>query len=143
VSSLVWSHDDPISKATDDLLAKYNPASAANRRAGRPSPLPDWIVPPFSVKSFHTWIEGLPFSRESWRGRIRASKWIGAALPAEKVAAFDREHDVECHVHFPWLAALGRLVGVASLVVSWPIHDGASATIFPSSAGDGAPRTNP
>jgi len=93
VSSLVWSHDDPISRATDDLLAKHNPASVATHGAGRPGAQPDWVEPPFSVKSFHTWIEGLPFSRESWRGRIRASKWIGAALPAEKVTAFDLEHD--------------------------------------------------
>jgi hypothetical protein len=34
----------------------------------------------------------LPFTRESWRGRMRATKWIGAALTAGQTAAFDREH---------------------------------------------------
>jgi len=93
VSSLIWSHDDPVSKATDELLAKYNPASAHGHRDSRPGPIPDWVVPPFSVKGFHTWIEGIPFTRESWRGRIRASKWIGAALPPERVTEFDKEHE--------------------------------------------------
>jgi hypothetical protein len=27
-----------------------------------------------------------------WRGRIPASKWIGAALSAEQTESFDREH---------------------------------------------------
>jgi SAM-dependent methyltransferase len=93
VSSLIWHHDDPVSRATDALLAKYNPASARGHRDSRPPAVPEWVAPPYSVKSFHTWIEGLPFTRESWRGRIRASKWIGAALPAEQVSRFDDEHE--------------------------------------------------
>jgi len=95
VSSLIWTHDDPISKVTDDLIAAYNPASTRGRGGGSaPSAVPDWAAPTFSVTGFHSWIEGLPFTRESWRGRIRASKWIGAALDPAKVDAFDREHEI-------------------------------------------------
>jgi len=45
------------------------------------------------VEGFHTWIEGIPFTRESWRGRIRASKWLGPALEPAQIATFDQEHD--------------------------------------------------
>jgi hypothetical protein len=35
----------------------------------------------------------VPFTRESWRGRIRACRGVGAALTVEQVAAFDRGHE--------------------------------------------------
>jgi hypothetical protein len=34
----------------------------------------------------------IPYSREAWRGRIRASAGVSASLGAEAVAAFDAEH---------------------------------------------------
>lgn len=37
--------------------------------------------------------EALGFTRESWRGRIRACRGIGAELSAEEVQAFDAELD--------------------------------------------------
>ena len=33
----------------------------------------------------------VPYTHEAWRGRIRASAGIAASLPADAVAAFDRE----------------------------------------------------
>ena len=41
----------------------------------------------------HAYDEGIPFTRDSWRGRIRACRGIGAALSADEVARFDQEHD--------------------------------------------------
>ena len=40
-----------------------------------------------------TFDESIPFTRESWRGRIRACRGVGATLDAEQVAAFDGEHE--------------------------------------------------
>jgi hypothetical protein len=37
---------------------------------------------------------GIPCTRENWRGRIRACRAIGAALPADEVECFDREYDL-------------------------------------------------
>jgi hypothetical protein len=37
--------------------------------------------------------EMIPFTRESWRGRIRACRGIGATLIPQQVEAFDRDHD--------------------------------------------------
>jgi hypothetical protein len=44
------------------------------------------------LRGYLAWREALPFTAESWRGRIRASKWIGAALPPDRVEAFDHDH---------------------------------------------------
>ena len=37
--------------------------------------------------------EAIAFKRQSWMGRIRASRGIGATLNSEQVAAFDAEHE--------------------------------------------------
>jgi hypothetical protein len=43
--------------------------------------------------TYHAYEKSIPFTRESWRGRIRACRGIGAALSADEVARFDQEHD--------------------------------------------------
>lgn len=101
ISSLIWSADDPVSRETNALLSRWNPAydRAERRRVQNPNPI--WCEPPFQLRTFHAYREALTFSRESWRGRIRAAKWIGAALPPEKVEAFDREHAEILERRFP------------------------------------------
>ena len=43
------------------------------------------------MKTYHTYCVDIPFTKDSWRGRIRASRSVGAILPREKVEEFDRE----------------------------------------------------
>jgi SAM-dependent methyltransferase len=93
VASIVWVHEgNEIARATDALVSKYNEASRTWDRSRR-DPVPAWSLEYFRLRSYHTYVAPLAFTRESWRGRIRASKWIGAALPAAGVEAFDRELD--------------------------------------------------
>ena len=37
--------------------------------------------------------EPIPFSRESWRGRIRACRGVGASPPEAEVLRFDEAHE--------------------------------------------------
>ena len=50
------------------------------------------MKPWFDVVDFFVFDAEIPFTRESWRGRFRACRGVGAGLTAEEVAAFDREH---------------------------------------------------
>ena len=34
----------------------------------------------------------VPFTRESWHGRMKACRGVGASLPAEELAAWEAEH---------------------------------------------------
>ncbi|HEX3623942.1 MAG TPA: class I SAM-dependent methyltransferase [Verrucomicrobiae bacterium] len=95
VSTLIWDkHDEGVVGHTHKLIAKYN-------REARPRPnarrwdadvVPRWSQKWLRLKTFHEFTANVPFTRESWRGRIRACRWIGAALSAEQTEAFDREH---------------------------------------------------
>jgi hypothetical protein len=95
IASLFWVRGGgDVARTSDELIARYNPASLQNARGGGSTdPVPSWSVERFWLRTYHTYVEPLVFSRASWRGRIRASKWIGAALPPERVAAFDGELD--------------------------------------------------
>lgn len=69
--------------------------------------------------TYHAYEEGIPCTRDSWRGRIRASRGIGAALSPDEVARFDQEHngllrqmapDTFTILHQVWLHAYTPLV---------------------------------
>jgi len=96
VCTLIWDrHDEGIVGHTHELIAKYNPEAKPRRGERRW----DWdVVPKWSrnwleLKTFHKFLANVPFSRESWRGRIRACRWIGPTLSREQTEAFDREHE--------------------------------------------------
>jgi SAM-dependent methyltransferase len=92
ISSIVWSGEHYITRRTNELLAKYNNKFTRNYDERDNAVVPEWSRDGFQLKTYHHYQTQLPFTRESWRGRMRATKFIGAALPAEKVTAFDREH---------------------------------------------------
>ena len=95
VSTLIWvSGEDPIAKQTDELLASLVP-EAREHVHGRDSDMeivPAWSLNRFRMKTYHDFKADLPFTRESWRGRLRASRYIGATLSPDQTAAFDRAH---------------------------------------------------
>jgi 2-polyprenyl-3-methyl-5-hydroxy-6-metoxy-1,4-benzoquinol methylase len=93
IASLRWiSDDNPVAIQTEKLIAKYNPEANRAARGSRDEIIPAWSLNSFRLKTYHEFKADLLFSLESWRGRLRASKWIGAALSQEQTAAFDREH---------------------------------------------------
>ena len=82
---------DVTVQKTEDLVLKYNPDwSGAGYEKATPAP-PLWSLEHFDLRSFCQITEPIPFTREGWRGRIRACRGIGASLPPEKIKAFDKE----------------------------------------------------
>jgi SAM-dependent methyltransferase len=86
--------DDTIAKATEELVLRHNPKWTGADWSGEIPVVPKWSIGHFRVKAMFFFDEAIPFTRESWRGRIRACRGVGATLGPEEVAAFDREHDV-------------------------------------------------
>lgn len=91
---MVWLPDeDPIAHASEQLVLKYNPAwTGARMQRIEPRP-PDWAAPLFTPQHVLTYDVRVPFTRESWHGRIIACRGIGASsLTDAEIAAFDAEH---------------------------------------------------
>ena len=79
---------DETAQMTEDLVLKYNPDWSG---AGYEKPSVEFSVEGFDIQAFCQIREPIGFTRDQWRGRIRASRGIGATLSPEKIAAFDSE----------------------------------------------------
>ena len=93
-SNFGWlPRQDPVARSSEELVLKYNPSWSGRDWEGEPVVLPVWAREAFALRSVISYDEPIPFTRETWRGRIRACRGVGAALPKEGMAAFDAEHD--------------------------------------------------
>jgi ubiquinone/menaquinone biosynthesis C-methylase UbiE len=83
---------DEIAAKTEKLVLKYNPDWTGGGYKGDIRPVMKSLADDFDLRTFHVMNEPIRFTRESWRGRIRACRGIGASLSSEEVAQFDEEH---------------------------------------------------
>ena len=96
---LVTSHfswlprEDEIARHSEALVLKFNPDWSASDWAGVIPPLPHWAQDDFTLRAMFYYDEPVPFTREGWRGRIRACRGVGATLTDEEVAEFDAAHN--------------------------------------------------
>ncbi len=84
--------EDAIAKASEELVLRYNPDWSAADWSGVIPPAPVWSEGHFEVIDRIVFDADIRFSREAWRGRIRACRGVGATLSAEVVSRFDQEH---------------------------------------------------
>jgi SAM-dependent methyltransferase len=83
---------DPIARQTEELVLRFNPQWTASDWSGEVPEMPGWVRGDFSLAGSFVYDEAIPFTRESWRGRMRACRGVGAALSAAEVERFDLEH---------------------------------------------------
>ena len=100
ILSMYWlPYQSKIASQSERLVLKYNPEWTGgglrrkNRFEQRTQTRMKWAKPLFEVKRRMFYCEGLPFTRESWHGRMLACRGIGASsLSSEKIAAFEQKH---------------------------------------------------
>jgi SAM-dependent methyltransferase len=83
---------DEIARRSEQLVLEFNPDWSASDWAGAIPPCPQWAESIFDVKAMFYYDEPIAFTRESWCGRIRACRGIGATLSKTDAAAFDAAH---------------------------------------------------
>jgi SAM-dependent methyltransferase len=84
---------DPIAKASEELVLRYNPKWTGADWAGQVPLMPTWAEGHFELRGMFVFDEPIPFTRASWRGRIRACRGVGATLRDDHVERLDREHE--------------------------------------------------
>lgn len=105
---LIIAHFDwlPIPRTvpdlTEKLILKYNPKWSLGGGTGI---YPKWLVQlaeaNFSDIQSYSFDRGISYTHEQWRGRIRASAGIGAALDKSTIEKFDQEHAESLRFYFP------------------------------------------
>ncbi|TDJ30102.1 MAG: class I SAM-dependent methyltransferase [Gammaproteobacteria bacterium] len=86
-------HLDPLVRASEKLVLKYNPDWSGADWDGLMPPQPRWSREDFNLVGLFVYDEQIPFTRDSWRGRMRALRGIAASLSEQQVMAFDQEHE--------------------------------------------------
>lgn len=88
--------------ATEGLILKHNPSwHLAGGTGVHPRWFADLAQAGFAGLESFSYDETVVYSREAWRGRIRASAGVAASLPPERVALFDAEHGAMLERDFP------------------------------------------
>ena len=84
---------DPIAQQSEHLVLEFNPEWSGADWSGVIPQCPGWGAGAVEVVAMFCFDEPIPFTRESWRGRFRACRGIGATLSTSEVEAFDAAHE--------------------------------------------------
>ncbi len=84
--------EDAVARRSEELVLKHNPDWTAGDYSGDIPAFPKWARSHSCLAGMFYYDEPIRFTREQWRGRIRACRGVGATLAAEQVEGFDREH---------------------------------------------------
>lgn len=85
-------YEDKIAGASEELVLKYNPKWSGKGDVRHENYIPDVYSEYFKKLSAEVFDVKVRFTRESWNGRMKACRGIGASLSDNEIAAFDREH---------------------------------------------------
>jgi SAM-dependent methyltransferase len=93
ICHLNWlTPEEEVVRMSEELVLRYNPQWTGAGWNGEVPNIESRLRPYFESVEMFVFDAPIAFTRESWRGRIRACRGVGASLPDEQVAAFDREH---------------------------------------------------
>ena len=85
--------ESEIAAKTEELVLKYNPDWNGGNWKRKPVTFPDWAAPYFELEDAVGFDVPVTFTRETWNGRIKACRGIGASsLTPEQIAAWEKEH---------------------------------------------------
>lgn len=85
--------EDEIAKKSEDLVNKYNPSWTGGGIKRQEFETPKWLGDMFEVSNAIAYDARIPFTRETWHGRMKACRGIGASsLSPQEIAAWEKEH---------------------------------------------------
>ena len=84
--------EDPIAGKSEELILKYNPLWSGCKEERHPIAIPPVYWKYFALEREEVFDLTVPFTRESWNGRIKTCRGIGASLTNEEIECFDQEH---------------------------------------------------
>lgn len=84
--------EDEIAGKSEELVLKYSPDWTGAGNTRRPNWVPDVAYEFFDMEEHEEYDVMVPFTRESWHGRMIACRGVGASLSPEELASWDKEH---------------------------------------------------
>ena len=85
--------DSEIATKSEEIVLKYNPDWTGANWTRKTVTMPDWAKPYFKLEDALGFDVSIRFTRESWNGRIKSCRGIGASsLSAQEIAGWEKEH---------------------------------------------------
>lgn len=84
--------EDKIAGASEELVLKYSPDWTGAGETRKPMWIPDVVYDYFAMEEQEEYDVMVPFTRETWHGRMRACRGVGASLSEPELAKWDVEH---------------------------------------------------
>ena len=90
---MAWlPYEDEIAGASEELVLKYNPKWTGAGETKHPIWIPDVTYQYFDLADHEEYDVMVPFTRESWHGRMKACRGVGASLSEEELQKWEIEH---------------------------------------------------
>ena len=109
--------EDKIAGESEKLVLKYSPKWSGAGQTRRPNWVPDVAYNNFEMVEHEEYDIMVPFTKETWHGRMKACRGVGASLTGVELNAWEKEHweMLELNapekfevLHYAALAVLGR-----------------------------------
>ena len=85
-------YEDEIAGKSEEIILKHNPNWTAHGDTVHPVWVPDQYLEYFNLVTQEQFRVDIPFTRESWHGRMRACRGVGASMNETQIAKWDKEH---------------------------------------------------
>lgn len=90
---MAWlPYEDRVAGASEELVLKYSPNWSGKGETKHPIEIPDCVYDIFEMVYHDEYDLKVPFTRESWHGRMKTCRGVGASLSEEELAEWDTEH---------------------------------------------------
>ena len=90
---MAWlPYEDKIAGASENLVLKYNPKWSGAGENMRPIHIPDCYFGSFKLVYHEEYYLTVPFTRESWNGRMKSCRGVGASLSKQQIAEWESDH---------------------------------------------------
>jgi len=84
--------EDKIANASENLVLKYNPNWNGAGETIHQITIPDCYKEKFELVYYEEFTVKVPFTRDSWNGRMKTCRGIGASLTNKEISMWEQEH---------------------------------------------------
>ena len=84
--------EDKIAGASEKLVLKYSPNWSGAGETKKPIKIPDVVFEYLDLVDHEEYHVMVPFTKETWHGRMKACRGVGASLNAEELKNWEEEH---------------------------------------------------
>lgn len=84
--------EDEIAGKSEELVLKFSPKWSGGGETRHPIHIPDVMFDYFELEDHEEYDINVPFTRDSWHGRMIACRGVGASLSPDELANWDKEH---------------------------------------------------